>query len=998
MDTSLYASFDQGDAVLRFPYDDQLRRLLRAIPGRRWDPAQRAWIVPLDPERAEVVALLLASLPHPPVVSESLARALERQRARRSHDECVLDVARPDESWWLTFATDRAPDIVAALLEHPDAYQHPTIGRGLIPLDEQAARLVDTLPASAGRLRLSEDAAHALTEITQGPGADGSVRPGAGGGARSGAMAYDVELRRDRRKEHWLLIAAEHAPLARVLAGRAGLRALEGPEGTFALAAVERDGHLIAELLDQLEMAGIDPRAQSWLARATTWHGTIDVAGAPEEPLFLLLGDPTRLPPELRERAVSAPGGATVPLTLDSWRSIESLRSFPSAAARRCIAALKEGRPAPPAVLELSAVHEDPTFVLAPGHDASLLDTFGALPGATPGQVSRRGGAAAGARGHAYAHANAHGHGQAGDRGQAGNHRQLPAIRADPFCVEELDRFLAERDVWIDPEALVELQQIREQHAHAAGLVALSSATDAPLDVPGLGGELKPFQRAGVTYLLAQRRAFLADEQGLGKTIEALATLEADGAYPAVVVCPASLKLNWMRELERWLPGRTAQALTGTGLRAARPSSAEANSTTLSDGDLTGTARVGAARPSDPDVPEGEPMGPGAREGDATGASTTRPPTPIPAADITVVNYDILAARAPGLAAMAPKALVLDESHYCKNAAAKRTQAVGRLASSVPSDGLVLALTGTPVMNRPPELISQLRILGRLADFGSGAQFGQRFKGPDAHVRLHWHLRSRCFVRRLKADVLPQLPPKTRTVVPVELDNEAEYRLAEHDVIAWLRSRPLDLRELDAKVAAALRAERLVRLNALKLLAARGKLHAVLAWIHDFCSSGERLVVFARHREIQRAVIDRFPHALHILGEDNHAARDASLHAFQAAGTSDNQLIVCSIEVAGQGLTLTQASNVAFLELDWTPAKHDQAEDRLHRIGQRDAVNAWYLLAAGTIDETMATLLERKRAIIGAVTDGREEGDEGIVDALARELAGEPYRHLRAVA
>jgi SWI/SNF-related matrix-associated actin-dependent regulator 1 of chromatin subfamily A len=937
MDAFLQASLEQGEAMLRFPYDDNLRRLLRSLPGRRWDPAERAWVVPLDPERAEALTQLFEHLPSAPVLSEPLARALARQRARRAHDECVLDVARPDESWWLTFATDHAPEIVAALLEHPDAQQLPALGRAVIPLDANAARLVDTLPTGAGRLRLTEDAAHALTEVSQRPA------------ARSGAMRHDVELRRDRRKEQWLLIAGEYAPLARVLAGRADLRALEGPEGTFALAAVERDAHLIAELLNELETAAIDPRAQSWLARATTWRGTVDVAGPPEQPVFLLLGDPNRLPPDLRDRAVSAPGGATVALTLDSWQSIEPLRSFTSAATRRCVAALKEGRPAPPAVLELSAIHDDPTFVLAPGHDGEQLEAFGTLAGAT---TNRPHGSTRGAP------------------TRRSDHSQLPSIRADPFCVEELDRFLAERGIWIDPEALVVLQQIREQHAHAAGLVALSCATDAELDVTGLGGELKPFQRAGVSYLLDQRRAFLADEQGLGKTIEALAALQADGAYPAVVVCPASLKLNWMREIERWLPGRTAQALSGMGGRSPNRGSDDAAGAGPSNGrvaeeDLTGEQDVSAS---------------------------------IPPADITVVNYDILAARGPALAAIAPKALVLDESHYCKNAAAKRTQAVGRLAASLPNEALVLALTGTPVMNRPPELISQLRIIGRLADFGSGAQFGRRFKGPDAHVRLHWHLRSRCFVRRLKADVLPQLPAKTRTVVPIELDNDPEYRLAEHDVIAWLRSRPLDLSELDAKVAAALRAERLVRLNALKLLAARGKLHAALAWIHDFCSSGERLVVFARHREIQRAVLERFPSALHILGEDSHAARDASLHAFQASDDASNQLIVCSLEVAGQGLTLTQASNVAFLELDWTPAKHDQAEDRCHRIGQQDAVNAWYLLAAGTIDETIATLLERKRAVIGAVTDGLEQSEEGIVDALARELTGEPYRHLRAVA
>jgi SNF2 family DNA or RNA helicase len=479
---------------------------------------------------------------------------------------------------------------------------------------------------------------------------------------------------------------------------------------------------------------------------------------------------------------------------------------------------------------------------------------------------------------------------------------------------------------------------VREEEA--ARLVALSAATDGAIEIAGLGGELKPFQRAGVSYLLSQRRAFLADEQGLGKTIEALATLEADGAYPAVVVCPASLRLNWLHELARWLPHRSVRTLAGRTILALAA-----------------------------------------------------------AADVTVLSYDILAARLPQLRALAPRALVLDESHYCKNIRAKRTRAVAQLAATVPRDGLVLALTGTPVINHPKELLAQLGILGRLGEFGSGAQFARDFlHDRDAHLRLHWHLRSRCFIRRRKCDVLPQLPAKTRAVVPVALDNEADYRLAERDIIAWLQNQPLDLRELDAKVAAALRAERLVRLNALKLLAARGKLAAALAWIHDFLASGERLVVFAHHREIQRAVLRRFPTALHILGEDSHPARDAALRAFQQDAAA-SPLLLCSIEAAGQGITLTQASHVAFLELDWTPAKHDQAEDRLHRIGQRDAVNATYLLAADTIDETIAALLERKRAVIGAVTDGHREREQGVVDALVRELhARAPYRRLRAVA
>ena len=211
-------------------------------------------------------------------------------------------------------------------------------------------------------------------------------------------------------------------------------------------------------------------------------------------------------------------------------------------------------------------------------------------------------------------------------------------MSADPFCVPELDAFLEAHGVWVAEDALELLQQAREEHARAAGLVALSAAHDVDLEVAGLGGELKPFQRAGVAYLLERRRAFLADEQGLGKTIEALAAVQADDAFPAVVVCPANLKLNWQRETSAWLPGRSIERLSGLG----------------GGEDVTGRVL----------------------------------------ADVTIVNYEILGARLPELLAGEPRAVVVDEAHLCKNPAAKRTRAAQQLAAAVPSDGLVLALTG----------------------------------------------------------------------------------------------------------------------------------------------------------------------------------------------------------------------------------------------------------------------------------------------------------------
>jgi SWI/SNF-related matrix-associated actin-dependent regulator of chromatin subfamily A-like protein 1 len=657
----------------------------------------------------------------------------------------------------------------------------------------------------------------------------------------------------------------------------------------------------VAEVLDRFPELTTSPQVDAWLAAIQRrWVGRVSTTRHDGRGWWVLRTRAGAVPEGLRAGAVELEGALLVPLTAEGAQTLveqDGARLDP--AARRCLAALERGEAPPGARLAATETVEG-TFLRLDvlwDHDAGAA--FEGLPGA-------------------------------GDVG-----RTLPA---DPWVVESLDAFLSLHGVTLDGSATHVLADLRAEYDQALTDIRASRTTSGePIAATAavLGGELAPFQWGAVRYALQARRVFLADEQGLGKTVEALATIEADDAYPTVVVCPASLKLNWEREVGRWLPHRSVAIIQG---RAPVPQTAE----------------------------------------------------------ITILNYEVVAAHRETLARLRPRALVVDESHLCKNPQAKRTQAVRRLAEAVVPDGLRLALTGTPVLNHAEELISQLRVIGRLEDFGSGARFARQFRGQLSEERLHWHLRRRCFVRRLKSEVLPQLPAKRQVVVPVALDNEREYRLAEQDVIAWLREQPLDLRELNARIAATLRAERLAQLGTLQRLAARGKLHAALAWIHDFLASSEPLVVFARHIDVQQAVLERFPHALHLLGRDAIADRDASVRAFQEPGGP--QLIVCATRVAAQGITLTRASNVAFLELEWTPAMHDQAEDRCHRIGQRDAVTAWYLLAADTIDETMARLIERKRGLVAAVTDGRTFDGDGLVDGVVRELrGGKPFRHLQRV-
>jgi SWI/SNF-related matrix-associated actin-dependent regulator 1 of chromatin subfamily A len=718
---------------------------------------------------------------------------------------------------------------------------------------------------------------------------------------REAAPVHNVELRQDRHGHASVVFAFPyHRELVDAVRAIPGRRFDWEAKEWWALQA-DQTAPYVKGAIERHPWLEVAPEVEAWLAEAVTgWVGRVGAGKRLGAGRFVLETISGELPDELDALAERAGGRLWLPFTAEVAVALGELRgSRLDERALRCAHRLQVGLEPAPATLSLIESVGEPRLKLDVNWDPETIPAFLALPAC-----------------------EAHG-------------RSVPV---DPYLLEPLEHYLRTFRVEVAPNAADVLERLRAEHDAAIEDVRRSRAHDAPpLAVEGdLGGELRPFQRAGVAYALQARRTFLADEQGLGKTVQALAALEADEAYPAVVVCPASLKLNWQREAERWLPHRSATVVAGTGA------------------------------------------------------------TP-PLAEITILNYEILHAHRGRLALARPGALVLDESHYVKNPRAKRTRAVRRLADGLPDGALRLALTGTPVMNHPDELISQLRVLGRLGQFGSGARFARRFQGAGAEERIHWHLRRSCFVRRLKADVLPQLPRKRQVVVPVALGNEREYRLAERDVIAWLREQPLDLSELDRRVAAALRAERLAQLNALKRLAARGKLGAALGWIEDFLASDEPLVVFAGHREVQEELLGRFPGAAHLLGRDSAQAREAAVQAFQEP--DGPQLIVCSTRVGAQGITLTRASNVAFLDLEWTPAIHDQAEDRCHRIGQEDAVTAWYLLAAETIDETMIELIARKRGIVEAVTDGRRDESEALVQAVVRELrGGVPRRRLRPVA
>jgi len=322
------------------------------------------------------------------------------------------------------------------------------------------------------------------------------------------------------------------------------------------------------------------------------------------------------------------------------------------------------------------------------------------------------------------------------------------------------------------------------------------------------------------------------------------------------------------------------------------------------------------------------------------------------------------------------KSIIIDESHRVKDPSAQQTIFTKGIATG--KDWIIL-LSGTPVVNRPEDLVSQLSIMNRLNDFGGKAQFladycsddnVQMVNGKSSNGKLQdlsSRLYSSCLIRREKAKVLTELPDKTRCDLYVDISNREEYNLAVENLAEYLRQ----YKECsDAEIRRKMRMEALVQFMTLRSLAAMGKVAQAIDFARNFLASGKQLIMFCSYHDIVDALCKAFPTAVRVTGRDSLAAKQAAVDSFQ---NGNSQLIICSIKAAGVGLTLTASSNVAFVELAWTYADCCQCEDRAHRIGQKDNVTCYYLLGRGTIDHTLYNIIHRKKSIANQIMASDDE-------------------------
>lgn len=450
-----------------------------------------------------------------------------------------------------------------------------------------------------------------------------------------------------------------------------------------------------------------------------------------------------------------------------------------------------------------------------------------------------------------------------------------------------------------------------------------------------------PYQLKGIARGLQLKRFMNCDEPGLGKTLQSIATVNLADAFPCLIICPSSLKINWQREWEKFTD-KKAMVLT------------DKVRDTWTFFYQTGMHQV------------------------------------------FIVNYESLKKyfvqrikKSVGWtlrdvefrnSIQLFKSIIIDESHRCKSSSTQQAKFCKGICTG---KEWIIELTGTPVVNKPKDLVPQLAILNRLDDFGGYKEFVNRYCSGQSEAsnlkELNYMLWDKCMFRREKSLVLRDLPDKIRQVNTCEIVNRKEYMDAERDLIMYLQKyKDAD----DEKIQKALRGEVMVKIGILRNISARGKVRDVIEFVKDFRENGKKIILFCSLHEVVDQLKSYFPTAVSVTGRDSQDEKQRSVDTFQNNPNAD--IIICSIKAAGVGLTLTASSNVAFVEFPWTYADCCQCEDRAHRIGQKDSVTCYYFLGRRTIDEKVYKIIQAKKDIANAVTGSTENIEENIVDMVAR--------------
>lgn len=357
--------------------------------------------------------------------------------------------------------------------------------------------------------------------------------------------------------------------------------------------------------------------------------------------------------------------------------------------------------------------------------------------------------------------------------------------------------------------------------------------------------------------------------------------------------------------------------------------------------------------------------------------------------NIVIINYDIIYDWKDELAKIPFEVMITDECHLYSNNSAKRTKAVKKIGKKIPR---VIGLSGTPISNKPigiynavnlinPDIFPNYMLFGKKFCDGKHNGFGWDFSGSSNTTELHNILTSTVMIRRKKEDVLKELPPKTYSYEPLELDNMDDYRSALADFIGHIKATK------GVEVARrAKNAETLQRIETLKQIAVEGKMRQCIEWIKDFLESGEKLVVFAWHTNFIHEIHKHFPD-ISVVVDGSTPDKDKEMDKFQ--NDPNCKLFIGQMKAAGIAIELTAAYNVAVLELPWEPGTLDQAIDRTHRIGQDYAVIVHYLLAQSTIEENIAALIDKKRNVNSQILDGVEAQQESLISELINQIMEE---------